>query len=176
MGDGSFQESATTINVAIVKKADGTREIRVTASTDNGNPPPVVRQGMHPKGTANGPPEVAGRNYPIIRNSHKGKEHPEAAAAREQKGNRDGKVMSEGRDGKVKPVQKKNRNNEGGSTDHHAEQRTDGNLGNGEEVEAMAPSKKCCDGCQAALAESGNADKVPKDLGGQGEQILPEEP
>lgn len=172
MGEGTRQEASTTVNVAIVKRANGEHEIVVTASTDNGNPPPAVRDGMHGEGTDNGPRETSEPNFPKIKNKHEGETNPDADAARAEKGNRDGHVIAVDEDGTATNVHKRSRDDEDGFSEHHAEQRTVNNLNEGDTVEAMAPSKKCCDGCQGAMAESGHDQKIPQDLGGKGAKLL----
>ena len=53
-----------------------------------------------------------------------------------------------------------------GETRHHAEQRAVTSQGENEGIAAMSPTKPCCAGCQNALTNSGNLDKVPPSLQG----------
>jgi hypothetical protein len=147
----------------MIQDAEGNRSLLITASTDTGELPKRVQDATRPHpDDPDHPPEVTRQTRPILVDESKdGKVHPGAEQARKDVGNRDGKVVEVDKDGNhVQNVQKQNSRNDG-TTDHHAEQRSQTAMQPGESVEAMGPSKKCCSGCQTALGPEGQSKVHP---------------
>lgn len=154
--------SATTICVAIVRTGrapNAQHKVVVTSSTNSGRPPRAVRRALRPG-------EEARSSQPNLGPRHNGQDPPGLAqrrSAQRQRGepeSRDGLMMNRHDDGTAEPYQKRNERNPNGRTEHHAEQRAQSSTQDGEKITAMGPSRPCCSGCNAALTESGNINRV----------------
>lgn len=166
---GPRARGATTVCVAVVRGADGKRKVIVAASTNNGMPPRSVQKATRKRASKNpdSPPEECRPSDPRLKSQHNGEDPPglaERKAQQKKEGkepSRDGLVFTE-TDGGAEPYQKQNQNHPPpeGRSEHHAEQRTQNSLQPGETIDAMGPSRPCCAGCNKALTNSGNIDKV----------------
>ncbi len=155
--------SATTICVAIVRTGrapNAQHRVIVTASTNNGRPPRSVRRGM----LRSESPRTSQPNLGATHNGRQPNGLQQRNAAQRRRGepeSRDGLMQNRSADGQsAEPYQKRNENNPNGRTEHHAEQRAQNSTQDGETITAMGPSRPCCSGCNDALTESGNINRV----------------
>ncbi len=174
---------ANTFCVTVVqqKGKPATRKLVVTSNLNNKKPPKRLRSLLKSEGAEwrnKGPDLVKRRPVPEAPSSSQKKrvrgDDGSTKTSTKKKTQWEEAPKGEFFERKKKPdgtpeytsYTKRNQDNPDGESRHHAEQRMTNALEKGEEPVTIAPSRKCCDGCRAALKDKKLLNKVPKELRG----------
>jgi RHS repeat-associated protein len=177
---------ANTFCVTVVQKKGkpGTRKLVVTSNLNHQNPPKKLQRMLKANGAEwrNNGPHLTKTRPKLDANGNRVHTKPKKVRGKGGKvTTKPGRPVSERApkgefyerrskpDGSEEhvPYRKKNQDFPDGESRHHAEQRMTKALGKDEEAVVVAPSRKCCDGCRAALKKSKLIDKVPESLRGE---------